>query len=94
MASVDIVFKFDGNEDIQEIASESDYHVTHSAITDTEVIECNEEDSTITVRCRVKDGVGNYVVDNEVIAELDYGFYSNTKRDAEYSAELIDYSIL
>ena len=94
MASVDIVFKFDGNEDIQVIASETDYHVTHSAITDTEVIECNEEDSSVTVRCKIKDGVGDDVVDNEVVAELDYGFYLNEKRDKEYSAELIDYSIL
>jgi DNA-binding sugar fermentation-stimulating protein len=93
MTSVDIVFKFDGNEDIQDIASESDYHVTHSAITDTEVIECNEEDSTITVRCKISERVANDVVDNEVIPELDYGFYLDDKREKEYSAELIDYTI-
>lgn len=94
MASVDIVFKFDSNEDIQDIASESDYHVSHSDFSDTEVVECNEDKSTITVRCQIREGVGNDVVDNEVIPELDYGFYFNENRNKEYNSELIDYFFL
>lgn len=94
MSAVDIVFHFDGNEDIHEIASESDYHVSHSFISSTEVVECNEDNSTIAVRCQIQEGVVNDVVDNEVVPELDYGFYLDDKREKEYSAELIDYSIL
>jgi hypothetical protein len=92
MNSLYLVFYFAGNKNIQKVAQESDYHVTHEYISETEVIDVNEEDLTLTVKCELSLPVDGNMVDKEIVADLDYAFYTDCEQREEYISELISHS--
>lgn len=92
MNSLYLVFYFAGNKNIQEVAQESDYHITHEYISETEVIDVNEEGLTLTVKCELSLPVDGNMVDEEIVENLDYAFYTDCEQREEYTSELISHS--
>lgn len=87
MASIDLVFSFKSDESVSIIAIDTDYFISHPSILDTEIVEYDVESSTINVRCQLNESSD---IEGDVIPNLDYGFYFDDKREAEYDTELID----
>lgn len=86
---VNLIFQSkESDSELDTIASDSDYGVSHYLIQETEIIEANKETNQIVVKCLLGMNVDEKEI-QDMVSELNY-YFKNSETDNEYEFELID----